>query len=111
MIGTISTSDVVRGYRLGLQASLRQLNGTADSSGMDQVEVAQDSPLVGQAIRESGLPLSIIVTTIERDRDLVVPNGDTVLAASDQLLLIGEQADIDAFRTLASHVSANADEQ
>jgi H+/Cl- antiporter ClcA len=111
VIGTISTSDVVRGYRLGLQASLRQLNGTADSSGMDQVEVAQDSPLVGQAIRESGLPLSIIVTTIERARDLVVPNGDTVLAASDQLLLIGEQADIDAFRTLASHVSANADEQ
>ena len=106
VVGTISTSDIVRGYRLGLLADLRQLNGTANSGGMDQVEVARESPLVGTAIRAAGLPLSIIVTTIERNRDVIVPAGDTVLGPGDKLLLIGEQADIEIFRTLASPVSA-----
>ena len=111
VVGTISTSDVVRGYRLGLLANLRQLNGTANSSEMAQVEVARTSPLVGMRIWAARLPLSVIVTTIERNREIVVPSGDTVLAAGDQLLLIGKQSDVDQFRTLAFCVVATGENQ
>jgi hypothetical protein len=38
----------------------------------------------------------VIITTIQRNRDLVVPNGDTVLIPGDELVLIGDAGDIAA---------------
>jgi H+/Cl- antiporter ClcA/CBS domain-containing protein len=104
VVGTIATSDVVRGYRLGLLASLQKMNVDGDATGSDRVLVGAGSPLAGQTLGEAGLPISIIVTTIQRDRDLVVPSGTTVLEAGDELVLIGRSSDIDATRTIASGV-------
>jgi CBS-domain-containing membrane protein len=86
--GTVATSDVVRGYRLGLLASLRQLDGDAQASGTHDVELAATSRLVGRRLRDASLPDDVIITTIQRGRDLVVPNGDTVLQTGDHLVLI-----------------------
>ncbi len=66
------------------------------------MRIESGSPLVGRTLRQSGLPVSIIVTTIQRRRDLVVPDGSTVLEAGDELLLIGQTSDIDAIRRIAS---------
>ena len=49
-------------------------------------------------------PISIIVTTIQRNQDLVEPVGSTTLEAGDELVLIGRSDDIDAIRTIASGV-------
>ena len=54
------------------------------------------------SLAEAGLPTSVIVTTIQRQRDLMVPRGATVLEAGDELVLIGRSGDIDAVRTIAS---------
>jgi len=108
VIGTIATSDVVKGYRLGLLASLQKVNAEGDASGTDRVRIESRSPLIGQTLRQSRLPISIIVTTILRKRDLVVPNGSTVLKAGDELVLIGRSSDVDELRTIAggtSHVA------
>jgi CBS domain-containing protein len=104
VVGTVATSDVVRGYRLGLLASLQKMNVDGDAAGSDRVLVGAGSPLAGQTLREADLPISIIVTTIQRDRDLVVPSGTTVLEAGDELVLIGRSSDIDAIRAIASGV-------
>ena len=104
VVGTIATSDVVRGYRLGLLASLQKLNVDGVAAVSDRVLVGAGSPLAGQTLREAGLPISIIVTTIQRARDLVVPSGNTVLEAGDELVLIGRSSDIDAIRAIASGV-------
>jgi Trk K+ transport system NAD-binding subunit len=58
--------------------------------------------MVGQTLRDVGLPISIIVTTIQRQRDLVVPDGTTVLEEGDELVLIGTTEDIESFRFLSS---------
>jgi CBS domain-containing protein len=105
VIGTIATSDVVRGYRLGLLASLQNLNAEGDPSGTDRVRIESRSPLIGQTLRQSRMPISIIVTTILRKRDLVVPNGSTVLKAGDELVLIGRPADVDELRAIAGGTS------
>ena len=102
VIGTIATSDVVRGYRLGLLASLQRVNAEGDANGSDRVLIGPGSPLAGRTLREARLPISIIVTTIQRHRDLVVPEGSTVLEGGDELVLIGNAGDIDAIRILAS---------
>jgi CIC family chloride channel protein len=104
VVGTVATSDVVRGYRLGLLASLQRVNDEAEVADSDRVQVAAGSPLAGQPLFKASLPVSIIVTTIQRDRDLVVPSGSTVLEAGDELVLIGRSSDIDAIRSIASGI-------
>ncbi len=101
VVGTIATSDVVRGYRLGLLASLQRVNGAGEAGGMDRVRIDSGSALAGRTLRRSGLPLSLVVTTIQRKRDLVVPDGDTVLESGDELVLIGQPSDIDIIRRMA----------
>ena len=104
VVGTVATSDVVRGYRLGLLASLQKVNSEGDAAGSDRVLIGNDSSLAGLSLKDAGLPISIIVTTIERNRDLVVPTGNTKLQAGDELILIGRRSDIDAIRVIAAGV-------
>jgi CBS domain-containing protein len=102
VIGTIAMSDVVRGYRLGLLASLRQLDDTDGGAGTHDVEITFRSPLVNIPLRRAGLPDGVIVTSIQRGRDLVVPVGDTVLQGGDRLVVIGKSEDIDLVKAMAS---------
>ena len=68
-----------------------------------------DSPLAGLGHSATqGLPVSIIVTTIQRKRDLVVPTGSTKLQAGDELMLIGRSSDIDAIRVIAAGVDGRS---
>ena len=101
VVGTVATSDLVRGYRLGLLASLQQVTVAAGNDSTDRVTVAAGSALVGRPLRRSDLPVGIIVTTIQRRRDLVVPDGDTVLEAGDELVLIGLPSDLAEARDIA----------
>ncbi len=110
VVGIIATSDVVRGYRLGLLASLQRVNADGDSNGSDRIRIEAGSSLVGRTLGEARLPISIIVTTIQRHRDLVVPEGSTVLEGGDELVLIGSASDIDAIRILASQDGRCSDE-
>jgi H+/Cl- antiporter ClcA len=68
VVGTVATSDVVRGYRLGLLASLQTVNAEGDPNGADRVAIEAGSPLEGQSLRQAKLPTSIIVTTIQRNQ-------------------------------------------
>jgi CBS-domain-containing membrane protein len=45
VIGTIAMSDVVRGYRIGLLASLRQLDGTDDAAAIQDLGHAAARPV------------------------------------------------------------------
>ena len=110
VVGTVATSDVVRGYRLGLLASLQQANADGDAAGSDRVLIGAGSPLAGKFLSNADLPVSIIVTTIQRKRDLVVPNGSTKLEAGDELVLIGSSSDIDAIRAIAAGVDGQGAE-
>jgi hypothetical protein len=108
VVGTVATSDVVRGYRLGLLASLQRVNAEGDVGDSDRVHITVRSPLAGQPLSKAALPASIIVTTIQRDRDLVVPTGGTELEVGDELVLIGTSSDIKAIRSLATGANGNS---
>ncbi|HEY2564679.1 MAG TPA: chloride channel protein [Acidimicrobiales bacterium] len=106
VVGTIATSDVVRGYRLGLMASLRQMDRAGDPLGDHDVEIVAGSALVGHRLRSAVLPDGVVVTTIQRGRDLIVPVGDTVLHAGDHLILIGGPDDLPVVKALARTASS-----
>ncbi len=97
--GTIATSDIVRGYRLGLLATLREARspgGDADA-GTTELAVHPGSRLQGVSLREADLPVGVLVTTIQRHKDLIVPRGDTVLQSGDRLTVVGRAEDLHAF--------------
>ena len=101
VLGTIAISDLVRSYRRALQSSLRevtQLNG--ESTTLD-VTVAESSSLVGVPLRRAGLPRGVLVTVIERGREVLVPTGDSVFAPRDCLLALGTPSDLATLRELA----------
>ena len=101
VVGTVATSDVVRGYRLGLLASLQRMNPDAGPDSTDRVRIAHGSVLDNRRLRDTGLPPSVIITTMQRNRDLVVPTGDTVLRTGDELVVIGTPNDMAYTRTMA----------
>jgi hypothetical protein len=102
VIGTIATSDLVGSYRRGLQSSLRRVSEISDSAGMLDVVVADDSPIVGTTLREPAIPKGVLITAIERGRDVVRPTGDTVVHGGDRLMVLGTSADLSRLERLAT---------
>jgi CBS domain-containing protein len=107
VIGIIATSDVVRGYRLGLLANLQHINGIGDATGPHEIEIARGSSLVDTSLRRAHLPSGIIVTSIQRNRDVVVPVGDTVLRAGDRLVVVGHSGDVEMLTRTATDVPSD----
>lgn len=59
---------------------------------LSEVTLATGSPAVGRSLAELRLPNEATIVAVLRDRHLVVPRGETVLAEYDEvLLLVGDE--------------------
>ena len=97
--GVLAISDIVRGYRRGLLTSLRRMSDVGGPAGATEFTIDPASELVGATLRSSVVPHGVLVTSIERGREVVQPVGDTVLRAGDRLSVLGAT---DELRRLAS---------
>ena len=102
VVGTISISDVVRSYRRALQMSLREVSSMADKDGVLDVVISDASPMVGTSLRDAGMPRGVLFTTIERGREIISPNGDSVLRPRDRLTVLGPPDDLALVREAAA---------
>ncbi|MFZ0170930.1 MAG: chloride channel protein [Acidimicrobiales bacterium] len=102
VIGTIATSDLIASYRRSLQASLRRVSEVSGPSGTLDVVVAESSPIVGASLRAAAIPQGVLVTAIERGREVIRPTGDTVICAGDRLMVLGGSDDLTRLKLLAS---------
>jgi hypothetical protein len=108
VIGTIATSDLVPSYRRSLQANLRRVSEVGGPTGSLDVVVAKSSPLVGASLRAAGLPRGVLVTAIERGRELIRPTGSTIVCAGDRLMVLGAPDDLNRLEHLSSATSQTA---
>ena len=53
-----------------------------------EVTLADDSPAVGKAIYELGVPRDATVVAVVRERHVIVPRGETVIQARDEVLVL-----------------------
>jgi H+/Cl- antiporter ClcA/CBS domain-containing protein len=102
VIGTIATSDLIASYRRSLQDSLRRVSELSGPSGSLDVVVAESSPIVGTSLRAAAIPQGVLVTAIERGREVIRPTGDTVICAGDRLMVLGGSDDLTRLKQLAS---------
>ena len=106
VIGTIATSDLIASYRRSLQASLRRVSEVSESSGMLDVVVADGSPIIGTPLRAAPIPPGVLITAIERGREVIRPTGDTVIWSGDRLMALGTPEDLARLKQLAATAPA-----
>lgn len=68
---------------------------------LSEVTLAAGSPAVGRSLAQLSLPNEATVVAVLRDRHLLVPRGETVLAEFDEVLvLVGDDSEDDVRRQL-----------
>jgi len=80
---TVSTilQRIRRGRILGIQ-SIR--DGLAE---IVEAEALETSPLVGKPLKEIKLPSGILIGAILRDGEVIIPRGDSLIAAHDRVIV------------------------
>jgi CBS domain-containing protein len=86
--GTVAASDLVRAYRDQLSANLRPTQDQDGPTTTVEIDVVAESPLIDIRLRDADLPPDVIVTSIDRHGDILVPNGDTVIHRGDRLSIL-----------------------
>jgi trk system potassium uptake protein TrkA len=80
------TALVEEAVSVGSLVRLLQFGG--GKANLVEVTLAEDSPASGVALSNLGMPRDATVVAIMRDERLVVPRGDTVLSAGDEVLAL-----------------------
>ena len=65
-----------------------------------EVTLADTSPAVGQTIAEMGVPRDATIVAVIRERHVIVPRGETGLAAGDEVLVLVTPESEDDVRAL-----------
>jgi len=96
LVGMFRREDAVRAYHLALDRRVddeqsRQQLGARTHPGADFFEfgIPAGSVADGRPIKHVSWPSGCTVVSVRRDRDIAVPNGETVLIAGDILTIYG----------------------
>jgi Trk K+ transport system NAD-binding subunit len=107
LVGLVRRSDLVKAYQQAVSRSLaaqqrKQVRQLRDLSGAQFVEfrVAPDAPAAGLQVREVRWPSRTILTSVRRDGEVVMPNGDTRLQPDDEVTVLAELGHIEDVETL-----------
>ena len=104
VVGIVGTTDVINGYRMALQTSLRQLGRAGRGTILVEESVGSDAPVVGRAVHELGLPPGTVFMTLQRSNQLIFVTADTVLEAGDHVALVTKPTNLEMVRsTLGGH--------
>jgi len=79
---------------------VRLLHFSEGKAGLVEVTLADSSPAREQQIAELGMPRDASVVAVVRDRRVVVPRGDTVLLAGDEVIALVTVDSEDAVRRI-----------
>jgi H+/Cl- antiporter ClcA len=102
VIGTIAISDIARNYRRTMQEYLRSVAEMGGATGISEITVTKDSPLVDVTLGSMAVPRGVLITAIERGRDIIRPTGATVIESGDHLMVLGATDDLNQLGRLAS---------
>lgn len=105
VLGLVRRSDVVNAYQRAVHRSLgtqqrAESTRLRNLSGMQLSELVIDaaSPVAGSALRDVALPAHTLITTIRRSGDVVLPQGETVLLAGDELVVLSAPGAVEELR-------------
>ncbi len=116
LLGLLRSADLVRAYDAALaqRATLRHRAhqvrlGALSGVLVEEVQVQSGSACAGKHVKEIAWPRDTVISSLRRGRQVIVPDGGTLLRAGDVLVIVSEQALSAAVRQLCASPAA-ADE-
>lgn len=88
---TFSTTRILSSLieqRTGFENIINLIPISEGKVNVTEVILEKDSPVIGKALREIGLPESSLIAGIIRKNHPIIPSGTTVLKEGDQLITI-----------------------
>ena len=89
---------------------VRLLQFEGGQARLVEVTLADDSPAIDQAITEIDVPRDATIVAVVRDEHVVMPRGDTVFEAGDEVLaMVTPDSEEEVRRILTGEVRASAE--
>jgi CIC family chloride channel protein len=109
LVGLLRREDIVRAYRHGLLRKLESQHerdslslGSLTHTEVVEVPLAPGMAAVGHRIRDLGLPPEVLIVSVRRDGEVLIPHGETLLQPGDTVVaLTQEDVSADLQRALA----------
>ncbi|HET6917542.1 MAG TPA: TrkA family potassium uptake protein [Acidimicrobiales bacterium] len=79
---------------------VRLLHFAEGKAGLVEVTLAEGSPALERQLSELGMPRDASIVAVVRERRVVVPRGDTVLLAGDEVMALVTSESEDAVRRI-----------
>ena len=76
--------------------SIQELTRDLQAGGgtIKQISVDANSPLVGKKLMDIRLPKEVLIATVVREGNIVIPDGKTTFKEDDKVSLIGKEEDV-----------------
>lgn len=74
-------------------------------SELREIEVPNDSIVVGKSIAETNLPDNLLIVLIKRESDVFAPRGGTIFKGNDTLLVLADEAQLDKVSSLINQIA------
>lgn len=94
----ITASDILKFIRGGRVLSVSLLLG--GEGEVTEIIAEKDSPLVGKPLHEINLPEGIIIGAVLHDREVLIPDGDTVIEENDRMVIFTLASDLAKLKKL-----------
>ncbi len=109
LVGLLRRSDLVKAYQRAVVRNLgaqqrRQWSQLRDLGGVQFVElrVEPGAPAEGQPVKDIDWPQRTVLTSVRREGQVVLPRGDTVLEAGDEVVVLTGRGTADDVHRLMS---------
>jgi trk system potassium uptake protein TrkA len=84
-------------FQLRWREEARELKSNLErgDGALEQVEISFLSPVAGKKVKDVDLPKEVLLGPILRGKDLIIPDGETELQATDRVTLMGKKKDVE----------------
>ncbi len=116
LVGVVRRNDIVRAYEIGAlrREEVRRRAGiTATSTAYAEfvdIVLAPNSHAVGKTIAELGLSRAMVLVSIRRGEELIIPHGDTRLATGDIVTALCERECVQQVKTMLNQPPTSPNE-
>ncbi len=76
-------------YMRGFKKDLEMGDGT-----IEQIEIGAKSTLVGKKLSEIKLPGEVLIGSVVRNQEVIIPDGETELKEADRLTVLGKKDEV-----------------
>ncbi len=83
---------------VGIPGAIEIVTFSGGRVEMIEVQIMENSKADGCKVKDLNLPPNVVITSIYRNGEVIIPRGDTVLRKGDRVAIVGKTAEIEKLR-------------